>query len=59
MAKEKCIICNKKVLMYFTCRCNNHYCIKHKLPENHNCNYDYKKDKIIMESIENKKILII
>lgn len=57
--KEKCIICNKKVIIFFKCRCENHYCIKHQSPEKHNCSYDYKKDKIITETIENKKVLVI
>ena len=57
--KKKCIICNKKVLIFFKCRCNNHYCIKHQSPENHNCSYDYKKHKNVMETIENKKVSVI
>ena len=45
--------CNKKIkLTDFACKCKNFYCKNHKLPELHNCNYDYKKDikkKIINE----------
>ena len=46
--KKKCKYCNKKLpLIYFTCKCNNLYCIKHQLPHVHNCNYDYKDLSII------------
>jgi len=35
--------CNKKLqLTDFKCKCNNTYCSKHRLPETHFCNYDYK-----------------
>ncbi len=35
--------CNKKLqLTDFKCKCNNIYCSKHRLPETHSCNYDYK-----------------
>lgn len=57
--KEKCIICNKKVLIFFKCRCDNYYCIKHQTPEMHKCSYDYKKDKILEDNVKNKKIVLI
>ena len=35
--------CNKKLqLTDFKCKCNYTYCSKHRLPETHYCNYDYK-----------------
>jgi hypothetical protein len=47
----KCRKCNKTCnLNNFKCRCDQIYCIRHKLPELHDCNYDY---------IENGKIEII
>ena len=42
--KKRCPICNKKItLMDYTCRCGNSYCIKHRMPEDHNCTFDYEK----------------
>lgn len=44
--KEKCHKCNKKLLLiHFTCKCNNKFCIKHQSAHSHNCSYDIKKEK--------------
>ena len=57
--------CNKKLnLVPYTCRCEKMFCSKHRLPETHNCNYDYKnKGKEILKKnnplIINKKIITI
>ena len=38
-----CHLCNKKLpLLQFKCKCDNYFCIKDRLPEVHNCTYDYK-----------------
>jgi predicted nucleic acid binding AN1-type Zn finger protein len=41
----KCAFCNKKTSIVdslsSTCKCRNVYCLKHRLPENHECNYNY------------------
>ncbi len=56
--------CNKKLKLIdfnFICKCNNNYCKIHRLPENHDCTYDYKeinkKEKII-ESMLCKSVKI-
>ena len=42
--KKKCEICKKKLsLMDYSCRCGKFYCMKHRLPEEHQCQFDYKK----------------
>lgn len=43
--KPRCLLCNKKLKLHelFLCKCNNYYCTKHKLPEKHQCNFDFKK----------------
>ena len=44
----KCFICNKKVgLLGFTCKCDKDklYCSLHRYAEEHNCTFDYKKEK--------------
>jgi len=36
--------CKKKLtLTDFKCKCNKKFCPKHRLPEQHNCNFDFKK----------------
>ena len=45
MGKQRCSQCNKKTgLMVHTCRCGLIFCIKCRLPEQHNCTFDYKSE---------------
>jgi len=40
---NKCPICNKKSnQLGLVCKCGNKYCMEHRLPEHHNCSFDYK-----------------
>jgi hypothetical protein len=35
----------KKLVIYFTCKCEyNNLCIKCRIPNSHNCTYDYNKE---------------
>ena len=43
--KPRCFMdgCNKKLkISDMECRCDNRYCLKHRLPEEHNCSVNYK-----------------
>lgn len=53
--------CNKKVgmLNQFKCRCDLMFCSIHKLPEDHNCQYNYKNDKIKLEKVVAEKLIKI
>ena len=43
ITKNRCKNCNKKVgLTGFKCRCGNLFCGRHRLPEDHACNEDFK-----------------
>ena len=44
--KISCIVCGKKVgLLEFHCKCSsNVYCLYHRYPESHGCNFNYKND---------------
>ena len=45
--KNRCYVCNKKTgLLPFTCKCNKEklFCSKHRIPEEHNCTFDWKKE---------------
>ena len=62
----KCFYCKKKISigMEIKCKCNNLFCIKHKLSEDHKCPYNYKlygRKKIIENNprIINNKIIKI
>lgn len=59
MAKQRCFHCNKKLgLIDYTCKCDHKFCLKCKLPEIHNCNYDYKDNsnlsKKLVKVVNNK-----
>jgi len=53
--------CKKKltILHQYECRCGLLYCIKHKLPELHDCKYNYKNDKVKLEKVVAEKIIKI
>lgn len=54
-----CKQCSKKLLYSFKCRCKNEYCIKHKLPEKHNCEFDYKQLIKKQEAVISQKVIKI
>jgi hypothetical protein len=42
--RNRCYQCNIRVgLLGFECSCNHLFCSKHRLPENHQCDIDYKE----------------
>jgi predicted nucleic acid binding AN1-type Zn finger protein len=65
MSKNKCFNCKKSLkLINYTCKCNYTFCQKCRLPESHNCTYDFKlkgkeylKENLI--KVEAKKIIKI
>ena len=55
--RMRCHLCKKKLKMiYFTCKCKNHFCIIHQNPHTHNCLYDYKKERENEIEINNPKL---
>lgn len=46
MNSNKCAVCNKKILISFTCKCSSDkiYCNSHRYAEKHNCTFDYKTE---------------
>ena len=51
---NKCYICNKNLsLFFFNCKCEKNFCLKHQLPELHNCSFNFKelgKDKLKLDN---------
>lgn len=40
-----CWLCTKRAgIMAYKCKCEYTYCKKHRLPENHNCEFDFVKE---------------
>lgn len=39
-----CAKCKKKTLMEYKCPCKKIFCIKCRLPEQHNCDFDFFKE---------------
>ena len=58
--KEKCNHenCKKKISFAnkITCRCGKNFCIKHSLPECHNCEFNFKENKITLVKVVADKI---
>jgi len=55
--KIKCCQCRKKLDMFqFTCKCGKIFCQTHLSPHNHNCSYDYKKEKKELITTNNPKL---
>lgn len=50
--KDRCHICHKKLgLIVFSCKCSSFlFCVKHRLPSEHNCTFDF-------ESFEKNQII--
>ena len=52
--------CKEKLrLIKFTCKCEKHFCIKHKDPETHSCNFDFKKIENMQQIINDTKCVPI
>lgn len=50
--------CNHKIkLTSFACKCGNIFCNFHRLPEQHNCVYDYKENNNKQVKINNMKCI--
>jgi predicted nucleic acid binding AN1-type Zn finger protein len=54
------INCRHKLkLTDMVCKCEKKFCCIHRLPESHNCTYNFKLDKIKLEGIKAEKIIKI
>ena len=36
--------CRKKTLVSYKCSCDNTFCLTHRMPEDHACGYDFRKN---------------
>ena len=43
--QDGCSFCSKgNILIPYRCKCQLNFCKKHRLPENHNCHFDFKEE---------------
>lgn len=58
---ERCDMkcCKKKVYVLPPCRCGKSFCMKHRLPEEHECNFDYTKLRKRIETEDNEKKVMV
>lgn len=61
----RCKKCNQKSSVLLGCKCNNHFCTKHLLPELHNCTemdnfrkdaHDKNEKKVLEQSVKKEKL---
>jgi predicted nucleic acid binding AN1-type Zn finger protein len=49
----RCEVCAKKTVLVFTCACKKQTCIKHRLPETHQCDQKpelFQIEKVVKET---------
>ena len=53
----KCFQCKKNTVIVITCKCEKVFCVKHQLPEKHECTFIFQKHEIekipLIKKIEN------
>ena len=50
--KRRCSHCKKKSHILTKCKCGNHFCFSHRLPEVHCCTYDFKSEHTPVELVD-------
>ena len=54
---NRCNNCNKKIkLISYSCKCEKEFCVKCKNPEDHKCDFDFKKHQ---QEILRKKLITV
>lgn len=55
--------CKKKIgivdILSSECKCGNIYCLTHRLPERHDCTYDYNKEVDVKKEIDKMKCVAV
>lgn len=41
-----CCQCKKKSIVIIQCKCEQYFCVKHQLPEKHECDFTFQKHSI-------------
>ena len=56
--RSRCHCCTSKLKpVNFPCaKCKFVFCLNCRLPETHNCDYDFKQDKVILDKVVKDKI---
>ena len=60
---EKCPVCQKRANnLDIICKCGKKFCMSHRLPETHSCDFDFKteqREKLLEQLTESKPPKII
>ena len=55
--------CKKKInvveMLSCVCKCKQVFCLTHRLPERHNCTYDYNKEVDVKKEIDKMKCVAV
>jgi len=43
-SNKKCALCKKNKLITTLCKCELNFCLECRMPETHNCSFDYKNE---------------
>jgi len=55
---NKCNLCSKKVgILGYKCKCESTFCKSHRLPEDHECDYDFKQASKLKLAKENPVVM--
>jgi predicted nucleic acid binding AN1-type Zn finger protein len=52
-----CYKCKKRSSCTVDCKCGHRYCLVHRLPEDHNCDFDHKSFGCIQLAAENPPVV--
>lgn len=55
---SRCYKCERKLsLVPFKCKCEHSFCSRHRLPEEHECGFDYKAEALVRLSKSNPVVI--
>lgn len=54
---ERCYACKKKKMTVYTCTCRQYFCMKCRMPEDHNCTFDHKQAYKALLELKNPKVV--
>lgn len=53
---DRCIKCRKKILMIYACTCRGTFCLRCRMPEDHDCKFDHQAAYKELLKLKNPKV---